>query len=82
VPLFSPVLPSTILTQVEQLTGIHLKNRILIQDRGGTEFHTGGMLVYVEDLKRGSNKDSGPKDIFEMGSRKDAHIPEKSFIVP
>ena len=24
--------------------------------------------MYVEDLKRGSNKDIGPKDIFEMGS--------------
>jgi spore germination protein GerM len=26
--------------------------------------------LYVEDLKRGSNKDIGPKDIFEMGSKK------------
>ena len=25
----------------------------------------------VEDLKRGSNKDIGPKDIFEMGSNKE-----------
>ena len=24
--------------------------------------------MYVEDLKRGPNKDIGPKDIFEMGS--------------
>jgi hypothetical protein len=24
--------------------------------------------LYVEDLKRGTNKDIGPKDIFEMGS--------------
>ena len=24
--------------------------------------------MYVEDLKRGTNKDIGPKDIFEMGS--------------
>ena len=29
---------------------------------------TGGILLYVEDLKRGTNKDIGPKDIFEMGS--------------
>jgi hypothetical protein len=29
------------------------------------------MLLYVEDLKRGSNKDIGPKDIFEMGSNKE-----------
>jgi hypothetical protein len=25
--------------------------------------------LYVEDLKRGTNKDIGLKDIFEMGSR-------------
>jgi hypothetical protein len=24
--------------------------------------------LYVEDLKRGTNKDIGPKNIFEMGS--------------
>ena len=24
--------------------------------------------MYVEDLKRGTNKDIGPKNIFEMGS--------------
>ena len=46
----------------------HLKNRILVQDRGGAEFQTGGILLYVEDLKRGTNKDVGPKDIFEMAS--------------
>jgi hypothetical protein len=41
----------------------------LVQDRGGAEFKTAGILLYVEDLKRGSNKDIGPKDIFEMGSK-------------
>jgi hypothetical protein len=46
----------------------YLKNRILVQDPGGTEFLTGGILLYVEDLKRGTNKDIGPKDIFEMDS--------------
>jgi hypothetical protein len=46
----------------------HLKNKILVQDRGGAEFYTGGILLYVEDLKRGLNKDIGPKDIFELGS--------------
>ena len=46
----------------------HLKNRILVQDRGGAEFQTAGILQYVEDLKRGTNKDIGPKDIFEMAS--------------
>jgi hypothetical protein len=32
--------------------------------------------LYVEDLKRGTNKDIGPKDIFEIGSNisdKDRH---------
>jgi SAM-dependent methyltransferase len=46
----------------------HLKNRILVQDRDGAEFKTAGNLLVVEDLKRGTNKDIGPKDIFEMGS--------------
>jgi hypothetical protein len=41
----------------------------LVQDRGGAEFQTGGILLYVEDLKRGPNKEVGPKDIFEMGFR-------------
>jgi hypothetical protein len=40
----------------------------LVQDRGEAEFLTGGILLYVEDLKRGTNKDIGPKDVFEMGS--------------
>jgi hypothetical protein len=38
----------------------HLKNRILVQDRGGAELQTGGILLYVENLKRGTNKDIGP----------------------
>jgi len=41
----------------------------LVQDRGGAEFKTAGNLLVVEDLKRGTNKDMGPKDIFEIGSR-------------
>jgi len=40
----------------------------LVQDRGGAEFQTAGNLLVVEDLKRGTNKDIGPKDIFEMPS--------------
>jgi hypothetical protein len=43
----------------------------LVQDRGGAEFQTGGILLYVEDLKHGTNpaeKGGRPKDIFEMGS--------------
>jgi hypothetical protein len=51
-----------------RLSRTHLKNRILVQDRGGAEFQTAGNLLVVEDLKRGTNKDIGPKDIFEMGS--------------
>jgi len=53
----------------------HLKNRILAQDRGGAEFQTGGILLYVEDLKRGTNKDIGPKDIFGMGSKQISYTP-------
>jgi hypothetical protein len=52
-----------------------------LPDRGGAEFQTGGILLYVEDLKRGTNKDIGPKDIFEMGSRKDARTSETSIMV-
>ncbi|MGD9306815.1 MAG: hypothetical protein PVF79_21305 [Desulfobacterales bacterium] len=50
----------------------YLKNRILVQDRGGAEFQTGGILLYVEDLKRGTNpaeKGGRSKDIFEIASR-------------
>ena len=53
------------------LARIRFKNRILVQDRGGGEFKTGGILLYVEDFKRGTNKDIEPKDIFEMGSGND-----------
>jgi hypothetical protein len=38
----------------------------LAQGRGGAEFQTGGILEYFEDLKRGTNKEIGPKDIFEI----------------
>jgi chemotaxis methyl-accepting protein methylase len=64
-----------------------LKNRILVQGRGGAEFsrgagfpvrsnsfcesQTGGILEYFEELKRGTNKDIGPKDIFEIASDPD-----------
>jgi hypothetical protein len=46
----------------------HLKNRILVQVRGGAEFKTAGILKYFEDFKRGANKEIGPKDIFEIAS--------------
>jgi len=41
----------------------------LVQNRGGAEFKTAGNLWVVEDLKRGTNKDIEPKDIFEMASK-------------
>jgi len=40
----------------------------LVQDRGGAEFKTAGILKYFEDFKRGTNKDIGPKDSFEIAS--------------
>jgi hypothetical protein len=50
------------------LTRRYLKIRILIQFRGGAEFQTAGILEYFEDFKRGTNKEIGPKDIFEIAS--------------
>mgnify|MGYP001819459866 CR=1 FL=1 len=50
-----------------------LKNRILAQGQGGAEFQTGGILMYVEDLKRGPNAEIGSKDIFEMASHLGFH---------
>jgi hypothetical protein len=44
----------------------HLKKRILVQDQGGAEFQPAGILKYVEDLKRGTNAEVGPKDFFEI----------------
>jgi hypothetical protein len=41
----------------------------LVQDRGGAELYTASILLYVEDLKRGTNKGIGPKDLFEMDSK-------------
>jgi tRNA A37 N6-isopentenylltransferase MiaA len=39
--------------------------------RGRAAFLTGGILLYVEELKRGTNPAKGgrPKDIFKMASR-------------
>ena len=47
----------------------YLKNSILVPDRGGAEFQTAGNLLVVEDLKRGTNKEMGTKDIFEIASK-------------
>jgi len=46
----------------------HLKNRILVQVQGGTEFQPADILKYFEELKRGPNTKIGTKDIFEMAS--------------
>jgi len=53
-------------TDSSPLLRSHVKNRVLVQDRGGAEFQTAGNLLVAEDLKRGTNKDIEPKDIFEM----------------
>jgi len=46
----------------------HLKNRILAQGQGRTEFQTKSILKYVEDLKRGPNTEIEEKDFFEIAS--------------
>ena len=38
------------------------------KNRGGGVFQTGGILKYFEDLKQDTNKEFGPKDIFEIAS--------------
>jgi len=52
----------------------HLKNRILVQDQGGTEIQPAGILKYSEELKRGPNTEVGPKDIFEIASNCSMHL--------
>ena len=37
---------------------------------GGDEFQPAGILWYVEDLKRGTNTEIGPKDFFEIAFNK------------
>jgi len=39
----------------------HLKIRILAQGQGGDEFQPTGILMYVEELKRGPNTEIGEK---------------------
>jgi hypothetical protein len=46
----------------------------LVQDGGGSRFQTGGIRLFVEDLKPGSNKDIGPKDFFEMACNKKSTV--------
>jgi len=40
----------------------------LVQVRGGVEFKTAGILTYFEDFKRGTNKEIGKKEFFEIAS--------------
>jgi hypothetical protein len=40
----------------------------LVQYKGEAEFQPGGILKYVEDLKRRLNAEIGPKDNFETAS--------------
>jgi hypothetical protein len=58
-----------------------LKKRILFPDRGGVEFKTAGNLLVVEDLKRGTNKEMGPKDIFGMASGEAIQSPGKFELI-
>ncbi len=46
----------------------HLKIGIFGRDQGAAEDQPGGILKYVEDLKRGLNADIGQKDFFEVAS--------------
>jgi hypothetical protein len=41
----------------------------LVQNRGGCEDQTGGILKYFKDLSQAPNKEFGPKDFFEMASK-------------
>jgi hypothetical protein len=44
--------------------------KILVQNQGGLEFQSAGILKYVEDLKEGANTEFGPKDYFEIACNK------------
>ena len=50
------------------LIRIHLKNMILVQVQGVTEFQPADILKCFEELKRGRNTEIGTKDFFEMDS--------------
>jgi len=52
----------------KQLTRSRLKKRILVKYRGGAKLQPAGMLRYFEELKRGTHKEIGPKDFFEIAS--------------
>jgi hypothetical protein len=60
---------------IQALTRSHLKIRILVQDQGGADVQPAGILKYSEELKRGPNKEIGPKGFFEMASNNPAQPP-------
>jgi hypothetical protein len=62
-------------------TRSHLKIRILVQNQGGAEFQPAGILMYVEDLKRGPNIEFGPKDFFEIASNDLRELPNSIVLV-
>ena len=47
----------------------HLKKRALVQVQGGTEFQPAVILKYSEELKQGTNTETGPKNFFEIAYR-------------
>jgi hypothetical protein len=66
------------------ITSSYLKKKILVQDQGAAEFQTAGILKYVEDLKRGTNTEIGPKDFFEIASNYfqiAGSVPDKSLLM-
>jgi hypothetical protein len=56
--------------KISRMYRSRLKNRISVQDQGGAKIQPSGILKYSEELKRGPNTEIGPKDIFEMASKK------------
>jgi hypothetical protein len=55
----------------------------LVQDQGGGEIETGGILQYSEDFNFTANEDIGAKDFFEIACRKVlqkfAYVPKKNY---
>jgi hypothetical protein len=59
-----------IIVLIQALSRSYLKNRILAQGQGGTEFQSADILKYFEELKRSPNTEIGTKDFFEMAFNK------------
>ena len=57
---------------ISLLTRSHLKKRVLVQVQGGPELQPAGILKYSEELKQGTNTEIGPKNFFEIASKKGA----------